>query len=148
MRSDRAQAANNAIDEGALAAARATAFDERLTDLVADSFRLLADPTRLRLVRGLGTGPMCVRDLALLAGVSESATSHQLRRLRDRGLVATRRVGTVIYYSLNDHHLPALLREAEYHADHRLRDLPDHAYPAPELPGTTGGPGQRGGLAG
>lgn len=139
MRSDRTHAANNAIDQGALDVARASALDERLTDLVADSFRLMADPTRLRLVRGLGTGPMCVRDLALLARVSESATSHQLRRLRDRGLVATRRVGTVIYYSLSDHHLPALLREAEYHAGHRLRNLPDHAYPPSERPETAVG---------
>jgi DNA-binding transcriptional ArsR family regulator len=72
-----------------------------------------------------------VRDLALLSGVSESAVSHQLRLLRDRRLVKPRREGNVIYYAVDDHHLAALFREAEYHADHVRAGLADHPYRLP-----------------
>jgi DNA-binding transcriptional ArsR family regulator len=72
-----------------------------------------------------------VRDLALLAGVSESAVSHQLRLLRDRRLVKPRRAGNVIYYMIDDHHLEALFREAEFHADHVRSGLQDHPYRLP-----------------
>ena len=98
--------------------------------LVVEAFEALADPTRARIVYALCAGPLCVRDLAIVAGVSESAVSHQLRFLRDRRVVKRRRVGTTIFYSMDDQHLGALLREAEYHADHVRRNLPDHPYPA------------------
>lgn len=115
-----------AIDAAAVAAAwAAVPLDEVLT-LVVDAFRVLADPTRARILYALGSGPLCVRDLSLLVGVSESAVSHQLRLLRDRRLVKTRRDGTTIYYAVDDHHVAALFREAEYHADHVRQGLPDH----------------------
>lgn len=118
-----------AIDHDALTAARRAAPTPAVIQLLAETFRILADPTRLRLLHGLSTGALSVRDLALLAEVSESAISHQLRVLRERGLVSRRRAGTVIYYSLTDHHLPSLLREAAYHVDHARRGRPDHPYP-------------------
>jgi len=99
--------------------------EERLTGLV-DTFQALADLTRVRLLYALITGPLCVRDLAILVGVSESAVSHQLRYLRDRRLVKPRRDGNVIYYALDDTHVAALFREADYHVDHVYRRLPDH----------------------
>jgi ArsR family transcriptional regulator len=70
-----------------------------------------------------------VRDLSLAVGVSESAVSHQMRLLRDRRLVRSRRDGTTIYYTVDDHHLSVLLREADYHADHVQQELPNHPYP-------------------
>src|SRR5919205_817576 len=86
-----------AIDPEALAAARdAMPEDEVLTGVVA-AFRALADPTRARILYALTEGPLCVRDLALLVGISESGVSHQLRLLRERRLVKSRRAGTVIY---------------------------------------------------
>lgn len=88
----------------------------------------LADPTRARILYALTGRPLCVRDLALLVALSESAVSHQLRFLRDRRLVKPRREGTVMYYALDDHHVAALFREAESHADHVRRGLPDHPH--------------------
>ncbi len=99
--------------------------------IVVEMFGALADPTRARILYALATGELCVRDLALLVGVSESAVSHQLRLLRDRRLVRSRRVGTTIYYALDDHHLPVLFREAEMHADHVRQGLADN--PSPQL---------------
>jgi DNA-binding transcriptional ArsR family regulator len=77
----------------------------RLTSI----FKALADPSRLLIVMALREGEMCVCDLAALLGVSESAVSHQLRRLRDLALVRTRRDAQCLYYSLDDHHVAKLL---------------------------------------
>ncbi len=73
-------------------------------------FKALGDPTRLKLVMALRNGEMCVCDLAAFLGVSESAVSHQLRRLREQALVRTRRDGQVLYYSLDDDHVSELLK--------------------------------------
>jgi DNA-binding transcriptional ArsR family regulator len=84
----------------------------RLSDL----FKTLGDPTRLRLVMALHDGEMCVCDLAAAFGLSESAVSHQLRRLREQALVQSRREGQVVYYSLDDEHVAQLLDVGLAHA--------------------------------
>ncbi|MFN8633003.1 MAG: metalloregulator ArsR/SmtB family transcription factor [Chloroflexota bacterium] len=119
------------IDAAAVAAAKAEMPSEELVMLVVQAFGALADPTRARILYALIRRPLCVRDLALVAGVSESAVSHQLRLLRDRRIVKGRRDGNVITYSVENHHLAALIREAEYYADHVRSGAPDHPYPLP-----------------
>jgi ArsR family transcriptional regulator len=114
------------IDAEAVAAAREVLPSDELLTLVVEAFSALADPTRARILYALGTGALCVRDLAIVTGVSESAVSHQLRLLRDRRVVKPQRSGTTIYYSVDDQHVAALIREAEYHADHVRQGLPDH----------------------
>ena len=117
-----------AIDPEAVAAAREVLPAPELLRLVVEVFQALADPTRPVHASSyaLARGPLCMRDLALVAGVSESAMSHHLRLLRDRRLVNPRCEGTIIYYARDDHHTGALLREAECHADHVRQGLPDH----------------------
>lgn len=117
------------IDAAALALARDVVPNDDILAGVVGTFRALADPTRVRILYALARGPLFVRDLALLVGVSESAVSHQLRFLRERSLVKPHRRGNAIAYSLDDHHVGALFREAEYHADHVRRGLADHPYP-------------------
>ena len=73
-------------------------------------FKALGDPTRLGIVTALMRGEMCVCDIAATLGLSESAVSHQLRRLRELALVKNRRAGPVLYYTLNDHHVTDLLQ--------------------------------------
>ena len=116
------------IDPEGVARARLAVPTDRLLAMVVETFEALADPTRARLLYALRKRSLCVRDLAALAGVSESAISHQLRFLKDRRLVKSRRQGNVISYSIDDHHLGALFREAEYHADHVRQGRPDHPY--------------------
>jgi ArsR family transcriptional regulator, lead/cadmium/zinc/bismuth-responsive transcriptional repressor len=118
-----------AIDPAAVAEARAARLSEELLTLAVETFDALADPTRARMLYALIQRPLCVRDLAIVVGVSESAVSHHLRLLRGRRLVRPRRAGNVIYYSVDDHHVAALFQEVEYHADHVRQGLPDHAYP-------------------
>lgn len=117
------------INPQAVAAARAAALPEDHLALVAETFQTLADPTRLRILHALTHGPLCVRDLAHVVGVTESAVSHQLRTLRDRHLVKSRREGSVIYYTVDDVHVTQLFKEADYHIDHVRQHLPDHPHP-------------------
>jgi ArsR family transcriptional regulator, lead/cadmium/zinc/bismuth-responsive transcriptional repressor len=122
------QPLSSPIDPEAVAEVRAAVPPEDLLALVVEAFGALADPTRARILYALTRRPLCVRDLAHVVGVSESAVSHQLRLLRDRRLVKPRRAGNIIYYALDDHHVAALFREAEYHADHVRQGIPDHPY--------------------
>lgn len=116
----------NAIDPTAVAMARAAALPDEHVLLIVETFQALADATRARILYALMHQPLCVRDLAILTGVSESAMSHQLRFLRDRRLVKPRRAGNVIYYALDDQHVATLFQEAGYHIDHVRQGLPDH----------------------
>lgn len=78
-------------------------------DRLASIYKVLSDPSRLKIVMALRKVEMCVCDLAAFLGLTESAISHQLRRLKDLALVKSRREGQVIYYSLDDEHVAELL---------------------------------------
>lgn len=86
-------------------------------------FGALADPTRLRIVAALASSELCVCDLAAAVGLSQSAASHQLRVLRDRGLVRARKEGRRSYYRLDDDHVVTLFRQARDHAGHLERTV-------------------------
>jgi DNA-binding transcriptional ArsR family regulator len=90
---------------------------ERTVEAVAEVFKLLGDPTRVRVLDALTLGERCVSDLATLVGSSESAISHQLRLLRAARLVRVRRTGRLAYYSLDDHHVIGLLHDTRKHVE-------------------------------
>jgi len=98
--------------------AKANVLTPAQVEVATGTFRVLADPTRLRLVHELLQGPRSVGALAAACGVSASAISHQLRRLRDRQLVSFTREGNTLHYELTDEHVGSFCREALYHADH------------------------------
>ena len=85
---------------------------------IADTFRALADPTRLRIVSMLAQGERCVHDVCEALELEQSAVSHQLRVLRDRRIVRSRREGRHIYYSLDDEHIEELLENGRQHQGH------------------------------
>lgn len=74
-------------------------------------FKALADAGRLRILHALAQQEMCVCDLAAFLDVTESAVSHQLRLLRNCGLVTNRREGTVLYYRLKNKNHYTLLQQ-------------------------------------
>ena len=82
---------------------------------LADTFRVLGDPTRVRILDALGEGELCVQALAAKIAISESAVSHQLRLLRTMRLVRVRREGRLAFYAVDDHHILELLRQARTH---------------------------------
>ena len=84
---------------------------------VAETFRLLGDPTRVRILDALAGGELCVCDLAQVLDVSESAVSHQLRLLRGVRLVRPRRAGRQVFYRLDDQHIIRLFQQALKHVE-------------------------------
>jgi DNA-binding transcriptional ArsR family regulator len=115
----------DACDTPAVAPDRVAAVRERLVDAaeaarLADLFKLLADPTRIRLLHALlEGGELCVCDLAETIGVPESSVSHALRLLRTARIVGNRRAGRMIYYSLADAHVRLLLDLSLEHLRHQ-----------------------------
>jgi len=107
-----------------------SAEPDRLLDLdeaqlLADRFKLLGDPSRLRMIYALvETGEVCVGDLARLVEASESATSHQLRQLRLAGLVRTHKRGREVFYRVADTHVRLLLDVAVEHYLHGHQEHP------------------------
>jgi DNA-binding transcriptional ArsR family regulator len=79
------------------------------TALLAETFKALGDPTRVKIAFALSREELCVCDLANLLGASQSAVSHSLRTLRQMKLVKYRREGKIAYYSLDDDHIRQLL---------------------------------------
>jgi ArsR family transcriptional regulator, lead/cadmium/zinc/bismuth-responsive transcriptional repressor len=91
------------------------ALADRTVEALADTFRVLGDPTRVRILDALSHGELCVCDIAGSVGMSESAVSHQLRLLRTMRLVRPRRAGRQVYYAVDDHHILELLQQALTH---------------------------------
>ena len=89
--------------------ARRESISVRELERLSLTYRVLGDPNRLKIVMALRNVEMCVCDLAAFTGLSESAVSHQLRRLKDLSLVRRRRAGQIIYYCLDDAHVAKLL---------------------------------------
>jgi DNA-binding transcriptional ArsR family regulator len=100
-----------------VAARRARLIGARTVEALAETFRALGDPTRVRILDVLATGELCVCDIASLVGISESAASHQLRLLRGLRLVRPRRSGRLVYYAVDDHHILELLNQARTHVE-------------------------------
>ncbi|MEW5944945.1 MAG: metalloregulator ArsR/SmtB family transcription factor [bacterium] len=82
---------------------------------LAETFRALGDPSRVRILMALSVEELCVCDLANLLGISISAASHQLRILRGLKVVKYRRNGKMVYYSLDDEHIENLFTEGLRH---------------------------------
>jgi ArsR family transcriptional regulator len=88
-----------------------------LVGTLAETFRLLGDPTRLRVVFALSREELCVCDLAAVLGASQSVVSHSLRALREMRLVRCRKQGKIAYYALDDAHIASLVAEGFRHVE-------------------------------
>jgi ArsR family transcriptional regulator, lead/cadmium/zinc/bismuth-responsive transcriptional repressor len=88
---------------------------DEIVNALAETFRALSDPTRVRIVAALAHQEMSVSELAEVLGVTGSAVSHQLRLLRGQRLVKYRKQGKVVYYELDDPHISNLLAEGVRH---------------------------------
>ncbi|MFQ5707966.1 MAG: ArsR/SmtB family transcription factor [bacterium] len=90
------------------------AANDHLYDL-AETFKVLSDPTRLKIILALREAELCGCDIATLLGVSRSAISHQLRLLKNLRLVKFRREGKISYYTLDDIHISEIIDAALEH---------------------------------
>jgi DNA-binding transcriptional ArsR family regulator len=81
-------------------------LDKESADALADFFKAMADPTRVRMLSALARTELCVNDLTMILNMEQSAVSHQLRALREWRLVRYRKVGRQVYYSLDTDYVP------------------------------------------
>ncbi len=88
---------------------------------LAETFRMLGDTTRVRILDALTRAELCVQDIARRLDLSESAVSHQLRLLRGLRLVRPRRAGRQVFYALDDHHIVRLFAQGLEHVQESAR---------------------------
>jgi DNA-binding transcriptional ArsR family regulator len=89
-----------------------------VADRVAEAMQALATPSRVLILAELREGPRSVSELIAAVGMQQSAVSHQLRLLRDIGLVVGERRGRSVVYSLYDDHVASLIDQAVGHVEH------------------------------
>jgi ArsR family transcriptional regulator, lead/cadmium/zinc/bismuth-responsive transcriptional repressor len=95
-----------------------TPLDEQTAAQVASLFEALSDPTRVRILAALMEGETNVGDLVERIGVSKSAISHQLRGLKDKRLIRSRKQGRHVYVAIDDEHVTELFQRGLDHALH------------------------------
>lgn len=90
---------------------------DHMVNALAETFKAMSDPTRVRIIAALAVQELCVCDLANILGLTGSAVSHQLRLLRGQRLVKYRKEGKVAFYSLDDEHIEHLFAEGVKHVE-------------------------------
>ncbi len=108
------QGHEHALDDSALALAKAKLPTEDLLLELSDFYKIFADSTRLKILFTIEE-PMCVCDIASVLGMTKSAVSHQLKILRQSNLVRYRKSGKNVFYSLSDEHVKVIIEYALEH---------------------------------
>ncbi len=103
------------VDQARVQKAASKIAHHRRIARLAEIFKILSDPMRLKIILALQRAELCVCDLASLLGVTRPAISHHLRFLREVRLVKYRRAGKMAYYSLDDEHIERLIKVATEH---------------------------------
>ena len=103
------------IHESVVAEVRGKLPDDELLLDLADTFKLFADSTRVKILYALLHAELCVCDISVLLDMTKSSVSHQLRILKQSNLVKYRKAGRVVYYSLADEHVKLIISVAMEH---------------------------------
>ena len=106
------------VNEKLVEEAKAGISNRAELDYLSELFKLLSDPTRMKLVLALSCGEMCVCDLGAALGMTKSAISHQLKTMKQCSVVKSRREGKNFFYSLHDQHMTDIIALAACHAGH------------------------------
>jgi ArsR family transcriptional regulator, zinc-responsive transcriptional repressor len=111
--------------------------EEDQVNLIVEVFRMLADATRIRVLWALTDGELSVNELAEKVSKPAPSVSQHLAKLRMARLVRTRRVGTTIFYSLENEHVRQLVVDAVFNAEHAGPGVPSHHRGDPAVAGIT-----------
>ena len=98
--------------------AKAEMLGDEEAQLIAETFKILGDPTRVKILHALSKRELCVCDISAVIALGQSAVSHQLRLLRGARLVKHRKDGKMVWYSLDDEHISLLLAQGIEHVKH------------------------------
>ncbi len=103
------------LHEDSIKKAKETMPEEKLIKNISSFFKIMGDPTRIKIINALLNNELCVCDISEVMNMTHSAISHQLRLLREADLVKYRKEGKVVYYSLNDEHVEQIYELAKTH---------------------------------
>jgi DNA-binding transcriptional ArsR family regulator len=106
------------VDPAAVRRVQEHPLEDGMAARLAETFKALADPTRVRIMHALSHAELCVGDLAAVLEMTESAVSHQLRLLRSLRVVRARREGKLVFYALDDEHVTRLFQISLEHLGH------------------------------
>lgn len=104
------------IHEDILEKVKEDMTDDNTLFNMAEAFKVLSDPTRLKIINALMLSEMCVCDISALLNMSQPAISHHLKSLRQTRLIKYRRDGKIAYYSLDDEHIKIMFDQCVIHA--------------------------------
>jgi len=110
------------LDKTKVDAVRENILPDVAVERISDTFKALSDPTRLKIVLSLLQSELCVCEIAEAVGISQSAVSHQLRKLKDMRLVKRRKSSKMVFYSLDDEHILKLLTECINHVQEEFSE--------------------------
>ena len=113
----------NIIHQEVVSDTKKKMLDTKMFVKVSNFFKIIGDPTRLKILYALDNNEMCVCDIANLLNMTKSSISHQLRLLKENGLVKSRRDGKEIYYLLDDEHVSSVVEVASKHVIHKDGEL-------------------------
>lgn len=107
--------------EEAIDRAKINMLEAETIDSLSKLFKVLGDPTRIKILWALNVHDLCVFDICEVLGMTKSAVSHQLGTLKEAKLVKARREGKEVYYSLDDEHVKEIFETGIVHVSHRCK---------------------------
>lgn len=113
----------NIIHEDVIKDTKKKMLDDNLFSKVGNFFKIIGDDTRLRILYALDNNEMCVCDIANLLNMTKSAVSHQLKLLKENGLVKSKKIGREVYYRLDDEHVSEVINVGCEHVKHKERNM-------------------------
>ena len=108
----------DAIHEDTVRNAMKNMPKETVFNRLSSFYKILGDETRCRIIFLLSQNEMCVCDIASALSMTKSSVSHQLKKMRENGVVKFRRSGKEVYYSLDDCHVESIFNTTLQHIDH------------------------------
>lgn len=105
------------IHEEAVKSVKQTIPEDGVIYDLAEFFKVFADSTRMKIIYALMEQELCVCDIANIVQTTQSAISHQLRILKQAKLVKFKKVGKVVYYSLDDEHIAQIVMKGREHIE-------------------------------
>ena len=107
--------------EEAIDRAKINMLEAETIDSLSKLFKVLGDPTRIKILWALNVHDLCVLDICEVLGMTKSAVSHQLGTLKEAKLVKARREGKEVYYSLDDEHVKEIFETGIVHVSHKCK---------------------------
>ena len=108
--------------EEAIDRAKINMLEAETIDSLSKLFKVLGDPTRIKILWALNVHDLCVLDICEVLGMTKSAVSHQLGTLKEAKLVKARREGKEVYYSLDDEHVKEIFETGIIHVTHICKE--------------------------